>query len=519
MSERLATATAALALVLVFVPAHPVLDPDMWWHLAIGEAIWQHRSVHFVDPLSFTQPTVWVNAQWLSEALFALLERFVGIIGLEAFALALKVAAFLFVFASLSVPPLTRVWVTVLFAMGTLPIIGGARPQLFSFLFLAALAWWLHCQRATAAEATSNGNAHPHLTGSWHTFVALPLLFALWANIHSFYPLAFALLLLAVLADWINERRDWQPVLGAQWRRKMLVALALCLVAVMLTPFGWHAPKQVLINIVQSSQLPIEEWKPAYAMRHPLVLLWAGLLTLWFVCLAWSPKRPDALEILWGAFTTFNALTGVRMIALWCLLMAPFVGAHLGQWLASSSRPAPPQWLGRTTAVLCAALAGFLFVFRFSPAEFVKCEQKEYPMQAVNWLHHNGWTGNCLTRYDWGGYVAWRLKERVRVFVDGRADFYSPKVMRDFLTAYFGRARWQQVLRDYPVTLVLVPPDAPIANLLTAFPKEWRCVYRSQQALIFARQNRAAFSPPLPVTHQRATANGAAPPLPVAAKR
>ncbi|MFA0782578.1 MAG: hypothetical protein YYHSYBAR_000969, partial [Candidatus Fervidibacter sacchari] len=75
MTERMATLTVTLSLVIVFATAHPVLDPDMWWHLAVGDAILQHRSVYFVDPLSFTNPKVWVNSQWLTEAFFAAFYR------------------------------------------------------------------------------------------------------------------------------------------------------------------------------------------------------------------------------------------------------------------------------------------------------------------------------------------------------------------------------------------------------------------------------------------------------------
>jgi len=78
----------------------------MWWHLAVGDAILRHQSVRFADPLSFTHTAVWVNAQWLSESLFAALCRLVGLTGLELLALVVKVTAFLFVFAAMEAPPL-----------------------------------------------------------------------------------------------------------------------------------------------------------------------------------------------------------------------------------------------------------------------------------------------------------------------------------------------------------------------------------------------------------------------------
>ncbi len=538
LTERMATLTVTFGLVIVFATAHPVLDPDMWWHLAVGEAILQHHSVHFIDPLSFTNPKVWVNSQWLAEAVFAALYRRLGIWGLEVLALLLKVAAFLLVFKATNAPPLTKVWVTVLFAFGALPVIGGARPQLLSFLFLAWLTLIIHryrqkpemwvrgaeCEVQSHSEAKTNLSFRSIFRTSHTALRTLPLLFALWSNTHSFYPIAFVLILLAIAADYLNDRKgardegrgtmtEQRPVLGSVWRRQMALALILSVVAVMVTPFGWHSPKQVLVNIVQSSQLPIEEWKPAIAMRHPLVLIWAFLLLLWIFCLAWSPKRPDALELLWGAFATLSALMGVRMIVLWCIVLAPFVGEHLGQWISQTAQETTkhrqssvPVWLPSLTLTFIAFLAGLVLALRFKPSEFIKREQKEYPQKAVAWLKGAGLRGNCLTRYDWGGYLAWQLRGQVKVFVDGRADFYPPKIMNDFIAAYFGKANWRSVLDRYGVTMVIAPPDAPISNLLSMHASGWRCVYRDRVAVVFIRRALATFQPNQPTKLQ--TANG-----------
>ncbi|MGQ9728131.1 MAG: hypothetical protein ACUVSC_06385 [Candidatus Fervidibacter sp.] len=510
MTDRMAKLTVILGLVIAFAAAHPVLDPDMWWHLAVGESILQHRSVYFVDTLSFTNPKIWVNSQWMTEVIFATLHKIVGIEGLEAIALVLKVIAFLLVFEATKAPPLTRVWVTILFAFGAFPLIGGVRPQLFSFLFVAWLSLTIHQHRQLSE--TRNLEKPKWQFANLSMFVSIPLLFAIWANVHSFYPVAFALLSLAIVADYVNERRKQPFVLGQSWRRQMALTLSLCLVTIMFTPFGWNSPKQVIVNIIQSSQLPIEEWKPAVEMKHPLVIVWAGLLLLWLICLAWSPKRPDALELLWGAFATFSALTGVRMIALWCLIVAPFVSEHIGQWTSQLSRPIgarskaqPPSWLPVAVVSLCAFLTGIVLAPRFSPSEFIKREKKEYPRDAVAQLEKFVPAKNCLTRYDWGGYIAWKLKGRVKVFVDGRADFYPTKVMRDFMTAYFGKERWQEVLNKYGVTVVIAPTDAPIANLLSLKTGEWRCIYKGEVAVIFVRRVLAASLQSQPTKPQKAS--------------
>lgn len=506
MTERMAVVATAFGLLALFSSAHPILDPDMWWHIDVGEAIWQHRSVHFVDQLSFTNPKVWVNSQWLSEAVFAKVNELFGIMGLEFFSLLLKVAAFLIVFATMRANPLTKVWLTILFAFGALPVMGGARPQLFSFLFIALIALTIHRARQSAGFQGKSQNASFYAPIA---FILLPTLFALWANIHSFYFLAFVLFALAIFADWTNERMGWQPVIGSVFRKQVAILLAFCFFAIFITPFGWHSAKQVFVNIVQSSQLPIEEWKPVTQMRHPLVVIWSFLLLIWIFCLAWSPKRPDALEIFWMAFATLNSMTGVRMTALWCLLAAPFISDHISQWMSRSERlkshPEAPQWLPKLTVALLAFLASLIMAVKFLPDEFSKRERKEYPQGAVTWAIEHDLKGNCLTRYDWGGYVAWQTKNRLKVFVDGRADFYPIKVMRDFIAAYYGKSNWHKILKRYSVNIVMVSPDAPIANLLALKSDEWRLVYRDKIAVIFLRRAFAVSPQSQPTKPQTVT--------------
>lgn len=493
VSKWIALLTVTFGLIALFSAANPVLDPDMWWHLAVGEEILSRKTVYFADPFSFTHQAVWVNAQWLTEIIFALVNRSVGIIGLELLTLLLKVVAFLLVFAVMDAPYLTRVWLTLLFAFGAFPVMGGARPQLFSYIFLAAIAFWLHRQRQdkeTWRQGDSEKQSHL-ITFSPFLFV-LPFLFALWANLHSFYPVAFALLVLALLADWWNERKGWKPAMSAIQRRQFALALLISVFALLFNPFGWHSPIQVIINIVQSSQLPIEEWKPVTEMRHPMVFIWCGLLLLWVACVAWSPKRMDALEFLWGSFLTVSAFSGVRMIAVWCLVMAPFAAKHLGAWLSSvgtaSTKKVAPKGAPITVAVVCVLLALLIVAVKFSPTEFAKRERKEYPQRTVMWMKRQSISGRCLTRYDWSGYVSWRLQRQCSVFVDGRADFYPLSVMRDFITVYSGGSKWRQILNRYGVNIVLLPPNEPLVSLLLLCPNEWQLVYRDRQAVVFVRR-------------------------------
>src|SRR5207237_6584062 len=45
---------------------HPLQDPDLWWHLASGRDIVQHRRIPNVDVFSLTASgSSWINSYWL----------------------------------------------------------------------------------------------------------------------------------------------------------------------------------------------------------------------------------------------------------------------------------------------------------------------------------------------------------------------------------------------------------------------------------------------------------------------
>ncbi len=61
----------ALAAVLIAVLVTRA-DPDLWGHLRFGADILHTRSLPSIDPYSFTSDRPWVNHEWASEVLFAL---------------------------------------------------------------------------------------------------------------------------------------------------------------------------------------------------------------------------------------------------------------------------------------------------------------------------------------------------------------------------------------------------------------------------------------------------------------
>ncbi len=71
-----------------------------------------------------------------------------------------------------------------------------------------------------------------------------------------------------------------------------------------------------------------------------------------------------------------------------------------------------------------------------------------------------------FTQDQWADYLIYRKWPKVRVFFDGRSDFYGRELAMDYLAAMEGKPRWREVLDRYRFDTVLVPPAVPLASLL-----------------------------------------------------
>ena len=62
---------AALLLVLAVLTVRSRFDdPDMWWHLRVGQIIWTTHTIPVTDLFSFTtNHHAWIPHEWLSQVL------------------------------------------------------------------------------------------------------------------------------------------------------------------------------------------------------------------------------------------------------------------------------------------------------------------------------------------------------------------------------------------------------------------------------------------------------------------
>jgi hypothetical protein len=470
---------AAIAALVCVQAARGFTDPDFWWHLKAGELIVTQHAVPRVDPFTFTYAGgPWIAHEWLAEALIYLLVRAGGYgLALVAFTLS-PLAALLLVYRqcrAIGAPTRLALPLTSLTALMIAPYTT-VRPQVLSWLFFAALF-------AALAEFRAG-----RIRRLWW----LPGLFVLWANIHLSFDIGLALLGLFVTSSACERILLHRPVSLLQ----PLLLLATSCPAACLNPYG---PRLLLVPLQylplqQEVIVPLRlaEWLPPDFHQLVFAPLLAALLLLLTTGIV--PRRLDLWRLGLELATAALALLAVRYIPIFAVAFAPLAGVAIcDRWpqpatsglRRGSTAPQAVHWL-LLSLLLAAAAAGM----RPGPASQLRRipspSPVQMPVQAVDFIEHQAPGARIFNQYDWGGYLIYRLWPGSRPFIDGRAEMFSPQILRDYVSIYNVQPGWERLLDQYGVTLVIVRKNSALAGALEVTPR-WHLASSDQLADVYIR--------------------------------
>jgi hypothetical protein len=488
----LAVATIALSSLTLF---------DFWWYLASGQRILQTRSIPTTDPFSYTaEGRPWVNHMWATQVLFTLLWERWGRFALIGLKTATIVATFWVVLGTMrarGVHPLLASMVTLL-AAWTGAGFWHARPQMFTYLFVAILIWLLR----------------PGWENRRATLALVPALVVLWVNLHAGFMMAFLVIGLAGMGTALPSLVD-PGRRRAGWRVVGLTALLglVAAAASLLNPFGARAILFPL-EVVQSVPFMTStiEWFPPN-FHHPSFRPLELMLLLLFPAFAWGRGRLSAVDV--GLILVFAnlGLTSVRHVPLFAIVAAPPLAAALQEIAARSRRV---DWAGVRAAVRqrlpslaptltapgAPLVAGAVLLLTALSAHWVgmaqvptnplrlDLDEGRYPTRTMLFIRENRLPPRLFSVYAWGGYELWRLYPEYRMFMDGRTHVYGPEVLKEFLDVVNVSPRWQAVLDKWQVQTILALRSSPLTETLRA-QGGWQLVFTEREAVVFVRETDA----------------------------
>jgi hypothetical protein len=466
----------ALLVAALFVPLCDFnLDPDVWWHIKVGQSILATHHWPTADTYSFTVlGTPWMAYEWLGETLLAAVHGAWGLRGLMALDLALGAAILLALYALASLR--SRNSKAAFVACAPLLSLSAAlftlRPQMVGYFFLILTLIIL--------ERFRQGRAR--------TLWLLPPLFLLWVNTHGSFAIGLFALGVYGVSGLVEIR--WGNLESIRWTAAQRLRLGLVflssLIALVVTPYG---PKLagVPLDIAFSHPMVVSSILEWQSMPFNLLVgkLFLALVVGFLLAQTIFRFNWQLAEMTLFLVGLVAACLHARLLLVFVPFCAPVFAVILSRWI-------PPYEPGKdkyalNVLLMIAIMAG---IVRFFPSRKQLGGQvaEHSPVKAVRYLEQHPPPQPMYNNYGYGGYLIYTLDGQNKVFIDGRTDTYEPSgVLADYGSISGASPNVFALLWAYNVQSCLIESHEPLATLLAA-SSEWKRVYEDEVSVVFVRR-------------------------------
>jgi hypothetical protein len=466
---------AALLAAALFVPLCDfTVEPDVWWHIKVGQDILRTHRLPTADTYSFTaRGTPWIAGEWLGEALLAKVKQTWGFAGLLALNLILGTATLtgIYILALLR----SRNSKAAFVACGLLLFLTAGfftlRPQMLGYFFLVLTLIILERFRQ----------------GRWETLWLLPPVFLVWVNTHGSFVIGIFAVAVYGIAGFVEIRRGglysvpWSP---SQRIRLGFVFLA-SLIALAITPYGTKLAAYPLDMAFSQPGVVanLQDWQPI-PLNAPVGQLFLALVVGFLLVQVVLRCTWHLAEFTLFLVGTVAACLHVRFLLLFVPFCAPLLAVILSNWIPPYQ---PSKDKHMLNALLVTAIA--VGIIRFFPStERLKSQVAEHwPVKSVQYLKDHPPPQPMFNTYGYGGYMMYALDGQIKVFIDGRAEVYEHSgVLGDYLKIAGLAPNALLLLRAYNVQSCLIGRDEPLATLLAA-SSQWQKTYADDRSVLFVR--------------------------------
>jgi hypothetical protein len=474
-SASLSLLLAGLASVAMSARS-PVRDADVWWHLKVGEWILSQHQFPHVGIFSRTAATrPWIAYSWGYEVLLAKFYSWFGLMGIAWYGVILLVAVAGVLFWALYRLS-GRFWLAcVLCATASLACLFNVlpRPVFFSMMLFTLVLTIL-------VEA--------HQQAQLKFVVWLPLLFALWANLHIQF--VYGLVVLAIFtglnacSGFVSTWRLGKLTFAAPRlpRLKLGYVFLACVAASCIGPYTFH-----LFEVVfgyASAKFPYEFLQEFQSVdfRHPSDYFLATL-TLGALFVIFRRKTIDLFQITVLVFAIILTWRGVRDAWVLAISAAAFLATAEKKTAEKSATLMRVRGVAVTSALLVCFLILISVQTRFNERELDRAVSLEYPVDAVNFLRRNPFPGPLYNDFGWGGFLIWYMPDHA-VSIDGRTDLYGDEMDLMSLKSVSGDYQSDPFLREAGV--ILLPKETPLSQLLIN-DQRFKLVFQNPISVVFVR--------------------------------
>jgi hypothetical protein len=191
---------------------------------------------------------------------------------------------------------------------------------------------------------------------------------------------------------------------------------------------------------------------------------------------------------------------------LFCLLAVPLIADELSSaWKVAAAKLPRGSVIGtlhtlgvdlagpfrRTSVWIPHAIATVALAPLSWPVDFPK---EVFPTAIVAHNSKLFETGRVLTTDQWGDYLIFHYYPRMKVYVDGRSDFYGEQLGDEYMHILQLSSDWKRIFERRGFDTVLLPSHWPVVEVLRRSP-DWRVADETGKAVLFLRCLDSAHGP------------------------
>jgi hypothetical protein len=466
--RKLATslAMAGLVVLMLLLACTPgiSLTEDLGRHLLLGRIILENHAVPHANLLTYTFPDYpFINHHWLSEVVFYVLHKGIGLNGLIGFKMLLMATTLWLALRTVrtrrreaptsgekepadfrSLEPSPQLWFAGLLAAILLGYCAHIRPELLSFLGVALYGWLFERMRAGAR---------------WPRWALIPIAM-LWANLHIYF--MFGLF----MAGCFSFERCWHDRRAAVLLREGAWLLALLLASSinpngirgLLYPLGIFADYGMAIT---ENASPLEY---ARSVVNPMLLALPALLLATGVALSQRAARERIWNVLMVAAAGLMAVGMARNVPLFALVALPVIASGGPKLQVSGGKIKETMThlvllallvlnLGLCIAVVDGSYSR-IFPSPIAPTPFGFDDEARYA--ALRDLQRDGLRGPVFNDYNVGSLVEYTLYPEPG-YVDNRPEAFPAAFWRtEYLPALALGADWNRIVERRDINAIIV---------------------------------------------------------------
>lgn len=497
---------------VALIAAHTMLDFDIWFHLRAGSDILRSGAIQHRDIYSETASgREWINHEWLSQVLFAVIYSLGGVAGLILFKVLLITASYgmIFYIARTS----TARFLTVLFALCSIILSEKRlliRPEVFT-LFFVALYLLLMMES-------------PKKKGRLVYF--FPVLQAVWTNLHGYSLIGIGMVTLFLFDQLFRRLRvvilsvsAGDDVPEGAWLGQLVMVWLATVAAGCIGPYGYHQLLYPLGRIYHAARHTgmvgrhISELKPFYEghLVHAHYVYKRELLH--FLALGAAASfiadiRRMRLDLLFFfLFVFWLSVSMMRHIALFSLVAVMVTGHNLEGYFRQNREVCARRSMRIGSAIcigmsLCILVAGTGWIVGNGYLTDIFSHNKlglglspvTYPEGALTFLLGEKKERVLFNNLSLGGYILWRGYPSFRPFIDGRTELYETDIFPEYIEACSDDEAYGRLLSSYQIDTVLLHHglEDSLIPLRYLYREGWNLVYLDDTACIFEKPTPTA---------------------------